>query len=152
MADRAPQTTTGVQPPGAVDQTVRFRPGVKGLVATESRALLVRERHADGTHFWTLPGGGIHETEMPDDALERELAEELRCRCVPGDQVTSFWYAHVSLPDTVSVYSVHECALLTKPTPVSDEGITDLTWAGPDAIPPRTLPQVKLVLERALGP
>lgn len=150
MADRAPPSTASRPSSTSPSESLDVRPGVKALVSTDERALLVRERHADGTPFWTLPGGGIHPTESPASALERELAEELRCECVPGDPVTAFWYVHASLPGTVSAYTVRTCALLTRPTPVAAEGVTDLRWVTPDSLPLRTLPQVRTVLETVL--
>lgn len=150
MADRAlPSRTTG-RPAETATESLTVRPGVKALASTGDAALLVRERHADGTPFWTLPGGGVHPNESPLRALERELDEELCCQCVPGDRVTSFCYAHASLPATVSAYAVYECSLLTRPIPVADEGVTACRWVEADSLPARTLPQVRLVLERYL--
>lgn len=124
----------------------RFRRGAKALVSTGDRVLLVRERHANGAPFWTLPGGGALPDESDPAVIRRELAEELRCECVVGDRVTSFWYAHSSLVDTVSVYAVRECSLLTEPSPVTGEGVLDLRWARPDRLPTTTLPQVRSVV------
>ncbi len=43
----------------------RYRTGAKALVTSAAKVLLVRERHADGQPFWTLPGGGVHSHEAP---------------------------------------------------------------------------------------
>jgi len=53
-------TTANQRPTGTpLGRRFRRRRGAKALVATDRRVLLIRERHADGTAFWTLPGGGL---------------------------------------------------------------------------------------------
>lgn len=149
----APGETGREDAPGeTAERCVAFRRGAKALVTAPGSALLVRERHADGSPFWTLPGGGVHSGESTVTAVERELAEELRCRAVVAPPVTAFPYAHTSSPGRVSVYTVHECRLLSEPTPVATEGVYDLQWVSPGSIPTRTLPQVRTVVERALDP
>ncbi|MBX0322672.1 NUDIX domain-containing protein [Halomicroarcula sp. F13] len=123
----------------------RLRDGAKGLVTSASKVLLVRERHADGTPFWTLPGGGVHRSECPTEGLRRELAEELNCRAHIGRPVTTFWYAHDSLDDTVSAYTVFDCALLSEPDADQREGVFECRWVDPETLPASTLPQVRHV-------
>lgn len=135
-------------PPTVEAGRFRLRPGAKALVATDRRVLLVRERHADGEPFWTLPGGGVEAGESVRAALRRELAEELDCGCVVGDRLGTFWYAHSSLPATVSAYAVRACSLLTDPRPVPAEGVGALRWARPADLPARTLPQVRRLARR----
>jgi 8-oxo-dGTP diphosphatase len=135
---------------GSEGRATQFRRGAKALVTASESALLVRERHADGSPFWTLPGGGVHAGESTVSAVERELAEELCCRAVVADPLVAFPYAHTSSPGRISVYTVHQCHLLSEPTPVAAEGVYDLLWVSPDSFPTRTLPQVRTVVERAL--
>lgn len=131
----------------------RFRPrsGAKALATSDCAVLLVRERHSDGTPFWTLPGGGVCAHETPTEGLRRELAEELDCRARIDDPVSTFWYAHDSLDASVSVYTVFDCSLLTEPEPDPAEGIFEARWAEPDALPPATLPQVRYLCANAVG-
>ncbi|WP_324665984.1 NUDIX hydrolase [Haloarcula sediminis] len=133
--------------------TGRFEPrtGAKALVTGDDAVLLVKERHADGSSFWTLPGGGVCSHECPADGLKRELAEELDCRVRIDDPVSTFWYAHDSLAATVSVYTVFDCSLLSRPVPNHDEGVFDARWAEPDALPPATLPQVRYLCSDAVA-
>lgn len=49
--------------------------GALGLVTKENQILLVRRAY--GSHEWGLPGGYIEEGEAPEQALMRELEEEL---------------------------------------------------------------------------
>lgn len=124
----------------------RVRTGVKGLVTSSSGVLLVAERHADRSLFWTLPGGGVHPDESLADGLRREISEELCCQCRVGRPVDRFWYAHGSLDRTASVYEVVTCSLLDDPLPAASEGVVDLVWADPDSLPARTLPAVRRVI------
>lgn len=122
------------------------RRGAKALVDSASRVLLVRERHADGRSFWTLPGGGARPQEPLVDAVKRELDEELGCVAVVDDPVSRFWYAHLSTPSTVSVYTVFDCAVASDVQPVRSEGVLESRWVDPDRPPARTLPQVRHLL------
>jgi 8-oxo-dGTP diphosphatase len=123
--------------------TPRYRRGAKARITTDEAILLVKERHADGTPFWTLPGGGVAPSESLAEGLRRELREELGChRLVIGDQAGRCWYAHRSEPLAVTEYTVFQCQLLGEPTPDPSEGIEAARWVRPEALPPRTLPQI----------
>jgi 8-oxo-dGTP diphosphatase len=129
--------------------TIRLRDGAKALITGSEGVLLIKERHADGTPFWTLPGGGVHAHETLAEGLRREMAEELHCTCRVADRVTEFWYAHDSLDGVISRYAVFDCSLLSTITPDDDEGICELRWAPPTDPPAGTLPQVRQVCRRA---
>jgi|GEM_PF-1712471 8-oxo-dGTP diphosphatase len=133
--------------------TGRFEPrsGAKALVTSDRAVLLVRERHSDGTPFWTLPGGGVCDHEAPTAGLRRELAEELGCRARIDDPVSTFWYAHDSLAASVSVYTVFDCDLLTEPVPNPREGVFEAQWVAPGELPPATLPQVRYLCQGRVG-
>jgi len=118
---------------------LRSRRGAKALVRSGSRVLLVRERHVDGSVFWTLPGGGVDQSESLREGLRRELMEELGCRSVVTDARGSFQYAHRSAPGTVSTYTVYETWLTDEPTPDRREGVTDYDWVDPADPPVGTL-------------
>lgn len=134
----------------SAESTWDFRTGAKALVTSSARVLLVAERHADGSLFWTLPGGGVRPDERLEDGLCREIREELRARSVVHDAVDRVFYTHETLQSTFSVYTVYECGLLDEPDPASVEGILDLTWADPSSLPPHTLPQVRRVVRHAI--
>lgn len=125
----------------------RVRRGVKALITTSDRILLVKEAHSDGTPFWTLPGGGVEAGESAPVALERELAEELCCQVSIEGQTGSFWYAHSSCAKTASRYTVFECSLATPMRPNATEGVLDLRWASPDDLPANTLLGVRALVD-----
>jgi len=45
------------------------------LIHNDSIALI--ERHRSGMHYFTFPGGGVHDRETPEEAVLREVQEEL---------------------------------------------------------------------------
>lgn len=144
MATHLHSLQDSLSSPGPADATVRR--GAKALVAADSGVLLVEERHADGSPFWSLPGGGSRPDESPGETLRRELREELDCEIRVGEPVTTFWYAHSSREQTVSRHTVVRCRLLSRPAPVRTEGIIDHRWVDPSAPPAATIPQVRHLL------
>ena len=143
--------STANRRPTTAPPSERFtrRHGAKALVTSGRRVLLVRERHADGSPFWTLPGGGVETHETPREGLGRELFEELRCGAHVGKPVTAFWYAHRSLGERVTRYTVFECSLRSAPTPNHAEGVFESRWVTSDTLPPGTLPQVCYICQSA---
>ena len=56
---------------------MRIRQGVRAVVLDPAdRVLLVRFQFPE-TSLWATPGGGIEEGESPEEAIVRELAEEV---------------------------------------------------------------------------
>jgi 8-oxo-dGTP diphosphatase len=132
---------------GGGQSPVRFRRGVKARITSGSAVLLVKERHTDGTHFWTLPGGGIWSGESCEKALRRELREELACEVHIRDTAGAVWYAHNSEPAVVSKYTVVDCSIISRPSPNLLERVYEYRWADPESLPPRTLPQIRQFLQ-----
>lgn len=129
-------------PASGGQELIHLRRGAKALVASADRVLLVRERHVDGSTFWTLPGGGIQTGESLAAGLGRELREELHVRPVIEAAVATFWYAHSSRPGVVTRYEVFDCSLPAAPVPARDHGILEHRWVRPDGLPAGTLPQI----------
>lgn len=107
-------------------------PSVSGFVFDSAgRALMAR--HGD-VGFWASPGGGVDPDERPEDALVRELQEELTINVAVRGLIGVY-----GGPEFRTVYpNGHQCAYVIAvygcviesgtPTPDGDE-ITDARWA-----------------------
>lgn len=64
---------------------------VVGAVIVDGGRVLCAQRGPAGSlaGMWEFPGGKIEPGETPRVALEREIVEELDCRVVVGDEVTT---------------------------------------------------------------
>lgn len=133
---------------GVAESAVQVRQAAKALISTDDAVLLIKERHADGTPFWTLPGGGVQAGESCADALRRELREELGCHVYVGDAIDTVWYAHQSEAACVSAYAVYACQIDSRPAPNMTEGVCEYRWVAQEALPVGTIPQVQLVCSR----
>lgn len=69
-----------------------FRPNV-GIVVANNREQVLFARRVGGFDAWQFPQGGIQESETPEDALYRELDEEvgLDAACVEIIATTQDW-------------------------------------------------------------
>lgn len=126
----------------------RIRYGTKAIISESDTVLLLKEQHADGSPFWTLPGGGLEPDESLFNSLTREIFEELRCHILIKNPIGTVWYAHLSRQNTFSIYTVFECSLLSTPAPNRQEGILDYQWVSPTNLPSSTLPQVRYLLRQ----
>jgi 8-oxo-dGTP diphosphatase len=63
---------------------------VVGAVIVSKGKVLCVQRGPGGSlpGMWEFPGGKIEPGESPQDALKREIHEELRCDIAVGDEVT----------------------------------------------------------------
>jgi 8-oxo-dGTP diphosphatase len=100
---------------------------VAALVRDGAGRVLITRRRDDQPMggLWELPGGKVEEGEAPTDALGREIAEELGCRCVVGavDDVVFHRYEEFDL-----LMLVYRCALDGEPRPVE---VAALEWVEP---------------------
>ena len=51
--------------------------GVKGVVRVRDECLVLKKKIGNGTFGWDFPGGRIQKGETPEEALRREVKEEL---------------------------------------------------------------------------
>lgn len=66
--------------------TPHYTVGAVCVFAAGDRVLLLRQRHREG---WTLPGGLLDRGEIPEEAVRRELREELALDLDVGVPVTT---------------------------------------------------------------
>lgn len=63
-----------------------MQPGVDAFLVFQSKILLVQRENLPNIsypNFWNLPGGGIDETETAQQAIIRELKEEVNLESLP---------------------------------------------------------------------
>lgn len=83
-----------------------FRPntkGVKALLWCEDNILLVR--HSYGDAQWKIPGGGIKRNEEPEDAVHREVHEELSLTLKQPKKIGLYGHTTEYKKDTVHCFS-----------------------------------------------
>jgi len=122
----------------------------------EGRVLLLQHERIHGK-YWVLPGGGVDTGESIEDALVREIREELSVDCdveklvavgeliLPDRHVVDFFLAG-TLSDTQNFEILHE------------EGISDAQWFEPSqldtisVLPPEILEVIKGMEGLKTGP
>jgi 8-oxo-dGTP diphosphatase len=71
---------------------------VAAVIERDGNVLMVRERvqsapeQHDGPEYWTLPGGGIDPGEDPQDAIVREVLEEVGLKVLASHEVAEVPY------------------------------------------------------------
>lgn len=62
------------------------------IVLIENRQIALIERHRQGQHYFTFPGGHVDPGEMPEQAAVRETAEELGLKVVIKRLLAEIWW------------------------------------------------------------
>ncbi len=107
----------------------RFTVGVSGVVFNSRGEVLLLEHVFRGAYPWGLPGGWVRRRERPQDALRRELMEELGLAVRVGPPVlVDLGY----LPGHLETGFL--CEVEGKVDRFSGE-ILDARWVAPDALP-----------------
>jgi 8-oxo-dGTP diphosphatase len=79
---------------------------VAGVIRDREGRILVGQRRRDDTHAlkWEFPGGKVEAGEEPEQALIRELREELGIEAVLGGELSRFPYRYGSRPPFVLIF------------------------------------------------
>ena len=121
---------------------------VCAVIRREDCVLSAKRARADQQGgLWELPGGTVAPNESPQDALDRELREELGIEVRVGDRIGASSYAY---PDRVIELTAFDCRIVDGvPRALEHEQIrwvdaaeaSRLTWA------PADIPLLALVFE-----
>lgn len=110
-----------------------------GLIFDDHQRLLITQRPLDAPHggFWEFPGGKLDENETPEQALIREIKEEVNL------DVKEYHYLGRIHHD----YPKHSvCLLIFKVTrysgiPRCNEGQLDMKWTHKDELSDKNFPE-----------
>lgn len=104
---------------------------VVGAVIVDDGRILCVQRGPDGSlpGMWEFPGGKIESGECPEEALEREIREELECDIAVGEKVTTTRHEYEFGVVTLTTYY---CRLLDGCPRLVEHA--DLTWLSPDQL------------------
>ena len=108
-----------------------MKPVVGAAIVDGGRVLACRRTHpAEAAGRWEFPGGKVESGETPENALRREIAEELGCRI----EVVSW------LPGATRIGETHELRVALSrvvtgtPTPLTHDRLRWLTAAELDQV------------------
>jgi len=105
---------------------------VAALIWQEGRVLLSRRRVDQAMpNLWEFPGGKVEAGEPPDEALAREVREELGCQVAVGRIDDVVFHAYPTFDLYMLVYA---CRLVPGSVP-RVATVADLAWARPDELP-----------------
>jgi 8-oxo-dGTP diphosphatase len=105
---------------------------VVGAVIIENGKILCAQRGPDKALplKWEFPGGKIEEGESPQEALRREINEEMQCKVEIGEQIDYTVYEY----DFGIVHLTTFYCKLIEGTPVLTEHVS-IRWLSPHELP-----------------
>ncbi|MBU8791150.1 (deoxy)nucleoside triphosphate pyrophosphohydrolase [Oceanobacillus caeni] len=105
---------------------------VVGAVIVENGKVLCAQRGPSKSlaNKWEFPGGKIEQGELPEEALRREIEEEMKCKVLVKEKVEHTIYEY----DFGIVHLTTFICELKEGTPVLTEHI-DIKWLQPDELP-----------------
>lgn len=78
---------------------------VVGAVIVRDQTILCAQRGTGPlAGQWEFPGGKIEADETPEQALEREISEELGCRVLVGERITTTRYEYYFAVVTLTTF------------------------------------------------
>ena len=114
---------------------------VAAVVERDGRYLITRR--LEGTHLaglWEFPGGKILPGEQPEDALRRELEEELGVEVAVGELIQTVDWAY---PEKSVRLLFFRCALAGEPTPLEGQ---EMRWVAAADLPTYSFPEADATL------
>lgn len=105
---------------------------VAALIIREDRILICqRTRHQTMPLKWEFPGGKIEPGERPEEALQRELEEELGIRATIGHKVATIRHRY----NTDSAVELHFFLVKDFAGELQNRIFNDVRWTGKGEMP-----------------
>ena len=136
--------------PGALRRRVvrlgqrRFTVTAGAFVFDEQGRILLLEHEFRPDSRWGIPGGFLNKSEHPEEALRRELREEVALEI---DDVQLLFTRTMARPRQVEIHFA--CTTKGNPTPSSFE-IRKAGWFAPDDLPEDLSRDQRRMIERAI--
>jgi len=114
---------------------------VAAVVERDGRYLITRR--LEGTHLaglWEFPGGKILPGEKPEDALRRELREELGVDAALGELIETVDWTY---PEKTVRLLFFRCALAGEPAPLEGQ---EMHWVAAADLPSYNFPEADATL------
>ncbi|MEK7619204.1 MAG: NUDIX domain-containing protein [Patescibacteria group bacterium] len=109
------------------------------LFNTRGELLLALRKFPPAANTWDAPGGFMDLEETPEQALTREIEEELAIHIDTWDYVGSYFdrypFGHANYHTLNLMFS----SIITDVTPKASDDISGVQWFLPDAIPYNTI-------------
>ena len=122
----------------------RFTVTAGAFVFDEEGRILLLEHEFRPDSRWGIPGGFLNKGEQPEEAMRRELREEV---AVEVDDVQFLFARTLARPRQVEIYFA--CTTKGKPTPSSFE-IRKAGWFAPDELPDDLSRDQRRMIKRAI--
>ncbi|QWH15280.1 (deoxy)nucleoside triphosphate pyrophosphohydrolase (plasmid) [Bacillus mycoides] len=96
-------------------------------------------------NYWEFPGGKINEGEMPQEALVREIKEELGCLITVGEEIEEVEYEYDNIIVHLATYKAYIKSGIPKALEheeikwIQAKNLLELKWA------PADIPTVKIL-------
>lgn len=95
------------------------------ITDTRNRILITRRaNHVSHAGFWEFPGGKIEPSETPEQALIREMKEEVNLSVMQYQFLGEVTHSYADRAVHLSVFHVNEF----QGTPICGDAQTDLKW------------------------
>ena len=118
-----------------------YRVGVFAVIESGGKILLARRRDIN---WWNLPGGGMEAKETVDEALRREVREEVGIE-IDIDYLVGVYSKPQKSEIVLSFWCHHRSG-----TPTTSDEVSEVGWFAPDALPEPLLPKHRQRLLDAL--
>ncbi len=82
---------------------------VGAVIVNEKNEVLcaLRSPNMSLPNYWEFPGGKINEGEMPQEALVREIKEELGCLITVGEEIEEVEHEYENIIVHLATYKAH---------------------------------------------